>query len=188
MTQADPAEGDTNPPEVPATNTPLTEAMAAATAAGGAEQPVDEQIVDAAPIDPLAAVTAERDEYLDALQRLKAEFANHRRRTDEQAGEIRKQAAAGLVEKLVPILDACEAALGQGAEEVRPISDALHETLNREGLSLLNPVGEPFDPELHEAVLHEEGDGGEQVVAEVLRSGYAWNGRVVRAAMVKVRG
>jgi molecular chaperone GrpE len=50
------------------------------------------------------------------------------------------------------------------------------------------PEGQPFDPELHEAVMHEPGDGGESVVIESLRTGYLWKGRVLRPAMVKVRG
>jgi len=64
----------------------------------------------------------------------------------------------------------------------------LLETLAKEGLEPMIPEGQPFDPELHEAVLHEEGDGGESVVTESLRTGYLWKGRVLRPAMVKVRG
>ena len=148
---------------------------------------------DAAPegdvADPLVAVTAERDEYLDALQRLKAEFANHKRRSGEAATLQREQAAAGLVERLLPVLDACEAALGHGAEEVRPVADQLREVLMSQGLEVVDPAGEPFDPEHHEAVMHEPGDDVEvPTVADVLRTGYSWNGRTIRAAMVKVVG
>jgi molecular chaperone GrpE len=136
----------------------------------------------------LERVTVERDEYLDALQRLKAEFDNHRRRVDEQRGEVAAQAAAGLVDRILPVLDACEAALAHDAEAVQPIADALTEALAKEGLEVIAPQGEVFDPNLHEAVMHEAGDDPEQVVTEVLRTGYSWNGRVLRAAMVKVRG
>lgn len=137
--------------------------------------------------EAVLAVIAERDGYLDALQRLKAEFANARRRSAEQASTQRMQAGASLVEKLLPVLDSCEAALSQGVEEVRPISDALFEALVGLGLRRVDPVGEAFDPEQHEAVLHEEGDG-EQIVTETLRTGYSWNDRVLRPAMVKVQG
>jgi len=142
----------------------------------------------------LATVTAERDGYLDALQRLKAEFANHRRRTGEQATQQREQAAAGLVEKLLPVLDSCDAALTHDAESpVRPIFDALNEVLTRDGLARIGSAEEAFDPDFHDAVMHEPAaDGADPeavpVVAEVLRAGYAWNGRVLRPAMVKVRG
>lgn len=140
-------------------------------------------------VDPLVAMTAERDGYIDALQRLKAEFDNHRRRNGELATQQREQAAAGLVEKILPVLDACEAALVHDADAVKPINDQLIDALTAQGLAMMVPAGESFDPELHEAVLHEEGDGDDgPVVAEVLRTGYSWNGRVIRPAMVKVRG
>jgi len=137
--------------------------------------------------EAIVALIAERDDYLDQLQRAKAEFANARRRSDERAETQRAQAAANLVEKLLPVLDGCDAALQQGIEEVRPISEALFETLSGQGLERLDAVGETFDPELHEAVLFEEGEG-EQVVIETLRTGYRWNDRILRAPMVKVQG
>ncbi len=137
--------------------------------------------------EAVVALIAERDEYLDALQRLKAEFANARRRADEQASAQRQQAAADLVGRLLPVLDSAQAALQQGVEEVRPLNEALLEVLTSQGLSELDPVGDPFDPEIHEAVLFESGEG-DQVVIETMRLGYRWNDRVLRAAMVKVRG
>jgi len=137
--------------------------------------------------EAVVALIAERDDFLDQLQRAKAEFANARRRSDERAELQRAQAAASLVERLLPVLDSCEAALGQGIEEIRPVSDALFEVLSSQGLERVDAAGEPFDPELHEAVLYEEGEG-EQVVVETLRTGYRWNDRVLRAAMVKVQG
>ena len=156
------------------------EAASAGPAPSGVPSTISEETV--------VALIAERDEYVEALQRLKAEFANARRRADEQASVVRKQAAADLVNKLLPVLDSAEAALGQGVEEVRPLSDALFDVLASQGLTRLDPVGEAFDPEQHEAVLFESGDGGEQVVVETMRLGYVWNERVLRAAMVKVRG
>lgn len=154
--------------------------------AAGLASPVDG---DAGTISEEAIVTliAERDEYLDALQRLKADFSNARRRADEQASLLRQQAAADLVNKLLPILDSAQAALDQGVEEVRPLSSALFDVLEAQGLARVDPVGEAFDPEHHEAVMFESGEG-EQVVVETMRLGYTWNERVLRAAMVKVRG
>ena len=139
-------------------------------------------------IDSATAVEAERDEYRDALQRVKAEFDNYRKRTAKEAGETRDRAAEALVRQLLPVLDACDAALLHDATDVGPISKMLLENLAKEGLEPMIPEGEPFDPELHEAVLHEAGDGGEAVVTESLRTGYLWKGRVLRPAMVKVRG
>ena len=137
--------------------------------------------------EAVVALIAERDDYLDQLQRAKAEFANARRRSDERLEVQRAQAAASLVEKLLPVLDSCEIALGQGVEEIRPISDALYDVLAGQGLERVDAVGEPFDPELHEAVIYEEGEG-DQVVIETMRTGYRWNDRVLRAPMVKVQG
>ena len=76
----------------------------------------------------------------------------------------------------------------QGAADVEPIQSSLIETLRKEGLDVLTEVGEVFDPERHEAVMHDAGEGGEPTVAEVMRPGYVWNGRVLRPAMVRVEG
>ena len=141
-------------------------------------------------VEDVAVTSAERerDEYRDTLQRMKAEFDNYRKRTAKEAGETRERAAAALVTQLLPVLDACDAAVLHDATDVGPISKMLLETLAKEGLEPMIPEGEPFDPELHEAVMHEPGDGGESVVTESLRTGYLWKGRVLRPAMVKVRG
>ena len=138
-------------------------------------------------LDP-AVLVAERDEYRDTLLRLKAEFDNYKKRTAREQSDVRERAAEALVEKLLVVLDACDAAIGHGATDVEPIAKVLGEVLEREGLVRLAPVGEPFDPNHHEAVMHEPGDGGEPVVVETLRTGYEWKGRVLRPAMVKVKG
>ena len=129
----------------------------------------------------------ERNEYLDQLQRVQAEFQNYKRRIDAQRSDQRQQAAADLVKELLPVLDACEAAIGQGHDDVEPVRVQILQALERNGLTEVSEAGVEFDPNIHEAVLHEEGEG-ETVVAEVMRTGYLWNDRVVRAAMVKVRG
>lgn len=151
---------------------------------------LDDELADMVDgITPSAtAAELERDEYRDTLQRVKAEFDNYRKRTAKEAGETRERAAAALVAQLLPVLDACDAAVLHDATDVGPISKMLLETLAKEGLEPMIPEGQLFDPELHEAVLHEEGDGGDSVVTESLRTGYLWKGRVLRPAMVKVRG
>lgn len=132
-------------------------------------------------------LAAERDEYLEALQRVKAEFDNFRRRTENQRVEVVERANERLAGELLPVLDACDAAVGQGADGAEPIRAALLDALGREGLDRMEPEGKPFDPNLHEAVMHEEG-AGDPVVSEVFRAGYTWKGRVLRPAMVKVKG
>jgi len=138
-------------------------------------------------LDMFPSVVAERDEYLDMARRVQAEFENYKRRIDAQRVEQRAQAALELVRELLPVLDAGEAALAQGMDGVDPIHKQLVQTLEKQGLTRVDASGVEFDPNVHEAVLHEPGDG-EPVVAEVLRTGYLWNERVVRPAMVKVQG
>ena len=159
-------------------------------AAAGAEQSFDTDATDGGDTDlvDVAALIAERDEFRDMLLRVKAEFDNHRKRVARDDIEKREQAGAVLAEKLLVVLDACDAAIAHGSTDVEPIAKMLGELLEREGLEWVMPAGEPFDPNQHEAVMHEPGDGGEPVVLETLRIGYRWKGRVLRPAMVKVQG
>lgn len=138
-------------------------------------------------VDPVAQ---ERDDYKESLQRLQAEFENYRKRVAKQAEELRERAAEQLVGALLPVLDTAELALSHGAgEDVKQLSATLFATLEKEGLEKIDTVGDAFDPAFHDAVAHEPSDEGEgQEVAEVMRSGYRWRGRVLRPAMVKVRG
>ena len=166
--------------------------------AASADDPVAaaEQVVEAAAdeiegdIEALAsvdAVAAQRDEYLESLQRLQAEFQNYRRRVAEQQEAASDKAAERLVELLLPVLDAVDLALGHGEAGVEPIGAALVDVLRKEGLERVDPGGEPFDPNEHDAVMHEDGDGPAEVI-DVLRPGYRWKGRLLRPAMVKVKG
>lgn len=137
------------------------------------------------------SVAAERDEYREALLRVKAEFDNHRKRTERERQAMAAQVSARLVGELLSVLDSCDAAIAQGAVDVEPVRKALVDLLTKEGLEVLPDAGVAFDPNLHEAVLHEEGagtaEGGPEVV-ETLRTGYLWQGTVLRPAMVRVRG
>ncbi len=140
----------------------------------------------------LVAITAERDSYLADSQRLAADFANFRKQSEKRVADAAAAQSAGLVRDLIPVLDACDSALVQDPESAAgPIRSALIGELEKNGLELLAPTeGEPFDPEQHEAVMHEPGTGEAEgpAVAEILRAGYLWKGRVVRPAMVKVIG
>ena len=151
-------------------------------------QAVDGALDEDSLLASLAAVITERDSHLADLQRITAEFSNFRRQATKRQTDTVQHAASGLVAKLLPVLDACDAAVLQGATDVEPVHAALLETLRKEGLEVLTDAGELFDPERHEAVMHDDGDGGAPTVAEIMRSGYVWNGRVLRPAMVKVRG
>jgi molecular chaperone GrpE len=135
----------------------------------------------------------QRDEYLESLLRLQAEFDNYRKRVDRQQREIVENANASLVKKLLPVLDTADLALAHGGgADVKQVASALFDILSKEGLQRIDPEGERFDPEHHEAVAHEPADGAggpdKPEVSEVLRAGYIWKGRALRPAMVKVRG
>jgi molecular chaperone GrpE len=134
----------------------------------------------------LELLLAEREQYLDAYRRAQADFENYRKQAQKRQDDAVVRALGSFVEKLLPVLDACDAALAHGATEVEPVLAALYGALGKEGLERIDPKGAPFDPAEAEAVLHEPDEGGEQVVSEVLRAGYRWRGRVLRPAMVKV--
>jgi len=171
------------------------EPSSAGPAPAEARDPVGRSAVDDATMamdpeqlrDALAAVISERDAYLDTAQRVQAEFDNFRKRS---VGDVEERVKGGLgrmVEALLPVLDACDAAVAQGDSSAEAMRSQLLAVLTPRGLEPIEAAGEPFDPNLHDAVLHEQGDGGEAVVAEELRPGYRWNGKVLRATMVKVR-
>lgn len=134
-------------------------------------------------------------EYLDHLQRLKAEFENYRKRVLKEQTRAIELASEDLVLKLLSILDDFELALVAAEQKpdlekflqgVEMVYAKLVDTLRSEGLERIEAKGKPFDPELHEALFQGGDDQGEPFVAEVLRSGYTLKGKVVRPAGVKV--
>jgi len=155
--------------------------------------------------DPLAVATRQRDEYLDMVRRVQADFENYKKRTQRQQTEQVDRASESLVAKLLPALDAFDLTRAHltAADEASPHVKALlaasglvADALAKEGLERVDDAGAPFDPTMHDAVEHAPaadevapgtGSAG-PVVAEVLRPGYRWKGRVIRPAMVRVRG
>jgi molecular chaperone GrpE len=153
-----------------------------ADAAEEAEQAVKDDLA-------LAVLAKERDDYLDALRRLQADFENYKKRIIRQQTEHLERAAEALVEKLLPVLDTFDLALAHG-EGFDQVLASLMGALQKEGLERIQPDGATFDPNEHDAVAHEprdDGGSGAEVI-EVMRPGYRWKGRVVRPAMVKVKG
>lgn len=144
-------------------------------------------------VESLEQVTVERDDYLDALRRLQAEFENYRKAVAKREFDAKERANEGLVSELLPVLDACDSAVANGSADVALVQNALVDLLTKQGLSRLVSEGEPFDPAQHEAVMHEPADTATDgpigpLVSQVLRVGYQWKGRTIRAAMVKVKG
>lgn len=150
----------------------------------GATEVVEEVAVE----HDIDALLAERNEFKDIALRLQADFENYKKRMTQMQSDEIARATGRLAESLLPVLDACEAAFAHGADGVEPIWSALLGALKAQGLVALDLLNQPFNPELAEAVMTEPGDGGEPIVSEVLRTGYEWKGRVLRAAMVKVKG
>jgi len=143
-------------------------------------------------VDEIEQLVLERDGYLNDLQRVTAEFSNFRKQSAKRNTEVSSRSQAELIEKLLPVLDACDLAIEHDAKDVVPIREALISAFESSGLQVIDPIDLNFDPTCHEAVLHESPEEGkessEQVVTEVMRRGYIWIDRVLRPAMVKVRG
>jgi len=172
----------------------------------------DAEILDAADVsaavdevfaddDPLSLALNQRDEYLDSLRRLQAEFENYRKRVTKQQADQVARAALSLVDTLLPVLDTLDLAtehIGDAesadGRALLAVAGQLHDVLAKAGLERDDPLGETFDPNAHEAVGHLPYDGSgptgadEPVVGQVMRAGYRWRGAVVRPAMVMVRG
>jgi molecular chaperone GrpE len=169
---------------------PTAEADEGGSPVTSAEEIEEEELeisdLEAQLLDDMDRLQSERNDYLDQLLRTRADFDNYRKRILKQQSDYELRAAEALVEKLLEPLDTFDLAMahGQGFEQAR---DMLVNALTKEGLERIDPAGKPFDPNEADAVAHEEGEGG-PVVAEVLRPGYRWKGRVIRPAMVKVRG
>ncbi|MEY2471000.1 MAG: molecular chaperone GrpE [Actinomycetota bacterium] len=142
----------------------------------------------AADLNAFVDLAKERDEYLDALRRTQADFENYRKRVQRELSEARDAGAASLAGKLIDVLDTVDLALAHDpSDAIAQVAGALFDALGKAGLERIDALGAPFDPEVHDAVVHEDGDGPAEVI-EVLRSGWKWNGRVVRPAMVKTKG
>jgi molecular chaperone GrpE len=153
----------------------------------------------------LAALQRERDELYDRLLRTTAEFDNYRKRTDRERRDLREMSAADVVHELLPVVDDLERALEAarppdaepGAADAVPLGsfrrgvELIHrqllEFLRRRGVEPFEALGEPFDPNWHEAVGHDPADGRAdgEVTVEV-RRGYRIGPRLLRAAMVRV--
>jgi molecular chaperone GrpE len=142
----------------------------------------------------LAEAEAKRDEYLDHLQRLKAEFDNYRKRALRDQEALAARAHERLVKELLPVLDDLERALDAAevhdeasvVEGVRLVQRALQASLEREGLAEIETDG-AFDPHVHEALLAQPGEGAESgTVLQVVQKGYRLGDRVLRPARVVV--
>ena len=158
--------------------------------------PVDEEVpsTDEEPppvlAEELEALRRERDEYLDALRRLKAEFENSRKRQERERTRILDSASEKLMVELLPVLDNLDRALeaeGDIREGVRATRDQLADVLARQGLLPVASDGQPFDPNVHEAVMGQPSDEHEEgTILQTFERGYMLNGKPIRPAKVVV--
>lgn len=161
------------------------------------ETPVaDESAEDTNPLEAqLEEMTALKDDILDKYQRLAAEFDNYKKRTVKERDTIAEAAAVNVIKEFLPVMDSFkqaeklietseDSALKQGFELVlRQINDALEKV----GVSEIETKDMPFDPELHEAVMHIDDENiGESIIVEEFRCGYKIGDKVLRHSMVKV--
>ena len=140
--------------------------------------------------EELESARQDRDQYLDALRRLKAEFENSRKRQERERERVFSMAAERLVQELLPVLDNLDRALEAGGdirEGVLATRNQLADVLGNEGLLPVASDGQPFDPNVHEAVMgrpseeHEEG-----TILQTFERGYLFNGKPIRPAKVVV--
>ena len=143
--------------------------------------------------EQVAALEAERDEHLNDLKRVAAEFENYRKRVARDQESLVARAHERLVKELLPVLDDLERAL-KAAEQheeatleegVRLVHRELDEALRREGLAEIETNGR-FDPHVHEALLSQPSEQDEGSILEVVQKGYRLGDRVVRPARVVV--
>ena len=139
---------------------------------------------------------AKSAEYLDSWRRAAADLSNYRKRAEKETGELAKFANSTLIARLLPVMDDFDRAFQTVPEGLREltwvdgmmlIARKLHAILEAEGLKPIEAIGKPFDPNFHEAVIHEETDKAEEgLVTGELQKGYLLSDRVLRPTMVKV--
>ncbi|HVD44044.1 MAG TPA: nucleotide exchange factor GrpE [Rubrobacter sp.] len=183
-------EGDPAAPETEAENTQAPEVAEGKPTSADEEESVLEVNGFAVLAEELEAARLERDQYLDALRRLKAEFENSRKRQERERARILSMASERLVQELLPVLDNLDRALEAGGdirEGVQATREQLADVLAEEGLLPVASDGQPFDPNVHDAVMgqpseeHEEG-----TIIQTFQRGYLLNGKSIRPAKVVV--
>ena len=202
------APDDVGEDGTPQDEEPVEEAQGSPEDPGTPQAPDAPEIFDAPVPEPLAAESSiveeelavlseelesarqERDQYLDALRRLKAEFENSRKRQERERERMLSMATERLVQELLPVLDNLDRALEAGGdirEGVLATRNQLADVLGNEGLLPVASDGQPFDPNVHEAVMgrlseeHEEG-----IILQTFQRGYLLNGKPIRPAKVVV--
>lgn len=161
------------------------------------EQPEQqEETVAEVADEPETAIEGKQqaDEMLQRLQRLQADFDNYRKRTVREKEDFAAFAEAALVKGLLPILDNFDRALSSlpeseaaWADGIKLVQRQLMTVLEQQGMTLIDSLGQPFDPNLHEAVMRDDqADAEDGTILAELQKGYMYKGRLLRPSMVKV--
>lgn len=167
-----------------------------------ADQPLDELMEslknsgEAAEAGQLMTIMAERDDYKDRYMRLAAEFENYKKRSERERADFLRRANENIIKELLPVLDNLERAIEHGRapgaqeallEGVDMIAQELKKLLTRHGLADVVALGQPFNPELHQAVMQQDDDTvPENTVINEMQKGYVFHDRLLRPSMVVV--
>jgi len=142
--------------------------------------------------EDIEAIKAERDELLEKLKRVSADYLNYQKRTSKEISQVRQFANADLIKNLLTVLDDIERALNHAADDplskgMKLVYDKALDILSRYGLKQMETLGKPFDPEKNEAMTTEPVDPYDgPIVLKELQKGYELQGRVLRPARVVI--
>jgi molecular chaperone GrpE len=160
-----------------------------------AEEPADDAAEIEGDLGELFAVAAQRDEYLSLAQRTQADFENYRKRVARETAVAQERGVGRLAKELLPALDSLDRALAGAAQDdplldgVRLVRSELTAALARAGIESFSPLGESFDPVVHEAMatIEQPADGAAGgTVVEVYQPGYRLGASIIRPARVVV--
>lgn len=154
------------------------------------ETTTEEQAVE---VEEKSPIETELEDVKDQLLRVRAEYANFRTRSAKEKEQTYSNAKGNVIGEILPVIDNLERAIGQESEDYEALKKGvemtltgLMATLEKLGVEVFGEVGEQFDPNYHNAVMHIEDDSFEEnVITDVFQKGYKINDRVIRPAMVK---
>lgn len=140
--------------------------------------------------DELTRALEAQQEYKNSMLRLKADFDNYKKRNAELSVKMREAGAADAIEALFPVLDSLERAVtmseGKEQEGIKLVLKQFHDCMEKLGVSEINPLGEDFNPDYHNAVMSCDDPEQKGKVVEVLQKGYQFKNKILRYAMVKI--
>lgn len=183
--------------ETEASNPSASEAVAATPETSESENMLGGQASEIEELEQkLSQSQAKANEYLEGWQRSRAEFANYKKRIEREQSQVYQNAAGSILKRQLEIMDDLDRALknrptdGEGAAwagGIELIQRKMMLIFENEGLKVMQPVGEMFDPTLHEAIASEDNENfASGQVIDVLQKGYTLGDRVLRPAMVRV--